>query len=165
GGERLPRMTEWTLLRERRAQPVREAAVNLSIHDHGIYQLAAILDDDVAQNFHVSGFRIDRYQRRMRGVAEGSAAERRFVAGRGLETAGIDVTREILRPQVPGARDLRQTDGPLRADSLAVPDEDLRGIGLQQPSSDARRALGVDPAGGRPRAASHHHRARAPGAG
>ena len=86
---------------------MREAAVDLPVDDHRIDQLAAVLDDHIAEDFHVSGFRIDRDHGGVRGIAEGAGVARRFVTGRGLETSGIDVVRQILRPQVPGTRDLR----------------------------------------------------------
>src|SRR5262249_61633788 len=121
GGEGLSRAIERHLLIERGAYALREAAVNLSVHDHGIHQLAAVLDDDVAQDFHVSDFRIDRHQGGMRGIAEGSAVARRFVTDRGLEDAGIYITREILRATVPGARDLRLAGQPLRDATLVLP--------------------------------------------
>src|SRR5262249_17269010 len=160
-----PRTIERHLLVERGTYPLREPAVDLPVDDHRIDQLAAILDDDIAKDFHVSGFRIDRDHGGVRGIAEGAAVARRFVTGRGLETSRTAAIRQILRPQVPGTRDLRQADGAAWPDRLAVAYRHMGGIALQQARPDPSRAPGDLPARRRHRAAGHDPRARAPGAG
>ena len=57
----------------------------------------------------------------MGGIAEGAGITRRLVAGRDLEPAGVDVGRQVLRPQVPGPGDLAKVTlplGPTTAPSL-----------------------------------------------
>ena len=94
------------LLVQRGADALRGAAVDLTVDDHRIDQHAAVLDDDVVEDFDGARVRVDGNHHGMRGVAEGAAVAHRLVAGRDLESAGIDVGRQILRPQIPGPRDL-----------------------------------------------------------
>ena len=64
------------------------------------------------------------------------------IAGGDLEAALIDVGRQILRLQIPGARDLAQRDAGAATDHAAVFDAHVGGIGLQQPCTDPGGALG-----------------------
>ena len=103
-------MIEWHLLEEGRAHALGEAAMYLPIDNHRIDQLAAVLHDDVIDNLHVPCLGIHRDEGGMRGIAESAGIARRFVSGRDLEAAGVDIGRKVLRPQVPGARDLGEPD-------------------------------------------------------
>ena len=101
----------------------------------------------------------------MRGIAEGSAVAPGLVSDRRLEASRIDIVGQILRAQVPGARDLSQADRALRAKNLTGADRELCRLGLQQPRADDCRPLGDLAARCRHGATGHDHRARSPGAG
>ena len=144
---------------------MREAPVDLTVHDHRIDQLAAIFDDHIVENFDIADVRIDRDQGSVGGIAEGARVLDRLVSDGGLETARIDVVRKVLRFQVPGAGDLAETDGALGTDHLAGVHRHAVCIRLQELRTDLDGALGDLLACGRHRPASHHHAARAPGPG
>ena len=63
--------------------------------------------DHVVEDADVAELGIDRNHDGMRGVAERAAVALRLVAGGDLQPARVDVVRQVLRAQIPGARDLR----------------------------------------------------------
>ena len=65
-GQRLAGRVERHLLVQRGADALREAAADLAVDDHRIDQLAAVLDDDVVEDFDAADFGIDRDDRRVR---------------------------------------------------------------------------------------------------
>ena len=132
----VPTDVERHLFVQRGADPLGEAAVDLTVHDHRIDQLAAILDDHIIENFDVADLGIDRDQGSVGGIAERAGVARRLVTDCGLEAARIHVARKVLRFQVPGAGDLAETDRALGTDHLAAAHRHAR---LHSPAGVARR--------------------------
>ena len=95
--ERLSRRIERHFLVKRRSDPLRIAAENLSVDDHRIDQLAAVLNDHVIENFDGADFRIDGDQGGMRGVAERAAVRRGPIPDRRFQSAHVDVAGQVLR--------------------------------------------------------------------
>ena len=163
--QRLTGRIERHFLVQRGADTLGQAAIDLAVHDHRIDQNAAVFNDDVVENLDVAEIGIDGDDRGMRGIAEGAGIALRLVARRYFEPARIDIGGQILRAAIPGVRDLLQRRAAVDAAHLAVLQHDRSRIVLQQLGADARGAFAQLAAGGRDRAARHHHRARAPGAG
>ena len=74
----------------------------------GLTSDAAVLDHDVVENLDAPGFRIDGDERRVRRIAERAAVAFGAIAGGDFEPAGIDVGRQVLGLQIPGAPDVAQ---------------------------------------------------------
>ena len=150
---------------ERRANTLRETAIDLAVDDHRIDEFAAVLDDRIVDDLDIAHFRIDGDHGNVRGVAERAGVTHRFVADGGFQPARIDRRWKILRTAIPGVRDLLQRHAAGRPDHRSVDQLHLGKIGLKQvrPNSHRqpcnflrRRCNG--PAG-------HHRRARAPASG
>src|SRR3954471_1492148 len=105
-GQRLSRLIERHLFVERGTDSLCKAAVDLTVHDHWIDQLAPVFNDHIVENLDIADFGIDRNQSGVSGVAECAGVSYRLVSDGSLETARIDVVRKILRLQVPGAGDI-----------------------------------------------------------
>ncbi len=119
------------LLEQRAAHALRHAAVNLTLDDRRIDDLAAVVRDDVPEQPNVAGARIDLHLRNVDGARVGDG---RHVVVR----AGLEVGRRHARPRERrdrGLDDLAEVDG--RAgrpadEDLAVLDLDVVGCGLEQ---------------------------------
>ena len=92
-GQRLAVGVERHLLIQRGANALRKATIDLAIDHHRIDELAAVLDDDVVQNFDIAEFGIHRNGHGMRRVTKGAAVALRLVADGGLQTAAMNVGR------------------------------------------------------------------------
>ena len=77
--------------------PCAKPPIDLTVDDHRIDQLAAVFDDHIVENLDIADFGIDRDQRGMGGIAERAGVRCWLVADGGLETARIDIVRQILR--------------------------------------------------------------------
>jgi hypothetical protein len=73
-------VVERHFLIESSADPLRKAAINLAVDDHGIDQHATVLDDDVVENLDIAEIRIDRDGDGVSCVTEGAAVAPRFLA-------------------------------------------------------------------------------------
>src|SRR5262249_33117115 len=122
-------------------------------------------DHDIVEKLDASGLRIDRHHGGVGGVGEGPAVALGAIAGGDLEAAGVDVGRQVLRLQVPGAPDVAHADLRGARGHVALLHDGRGRVGLQEPGADAAGAGGQQAGGARDGATAHHHRARAPGGG
>src|SRR5258708_32829748 len=87
---------------KRDTNSLRNTAINLAVHNHGIDQHATVLDDDVVENLDIAEFRIDRDGNGVGRITEGAAVALRLVAAGRLQSSGIDIRRQILPTPIPG---------------------------------------------------------------
>ena len=156
--QRLAGRIERHLLVQRGADALGQTAIDLAVHHHRIDENAAVLDDDVIEDLDLSEIRIDGNDRGMRGIAEGSGIALRLVARRDLQSAGVDVSGQILRPAIPGMGDFLQGDAAVDAANLTVLQHHRGRIVLQQLGANTSGAFAQLAAGVCYRAARHHHR-------
>ena len=82
--------------------PCATPPIALALDHHRVDQRAAVLDDHVVEDLHMSGSGIDRHRDRMPRVAERAGVDLGLVAEVTSSPLPVDVRRQALGPHVPG---------------------------------------------------------------
>ena len=124
----------------------------------------AVRHDRIVENFDAAGLRIDRDDRRMRGIGK-DAGIVRLVAGGCRQTRRVDPVRQLLGMVIPGAADGCEFDASAWSDHAAVANLDVRLLALQKVRADFCDGRFEGAARVRNGAAGGDHGARGVGAG
>jgi hypothetical protein len=105
-GKRLARLVVGDLLVKGRADPLHDAAADLTFDEHRVHHRAAILGDRVIEQFDKAGFEVDGDDGAVRRIGINAGADRRLV-GDGRVEQRVDPLRQSVHAQMRDLGDRR----------------------------------------------------------